>query len=214
MSKLNESMEKHLQMLDGAIMEYPWDKPEYYAVWMSQTYFYSRHTTRLLALAGAHCKQNENDFHLRFLEHSREEKGHEKLLSKDMAAFDLKAEDFPEFTTSAALYQTQYYWIQNDSPLSFFGYVLALEVMGARYGARLHKKIEDAQGKKATHFVRVHSTEDIGHTEKALANIAKLPPEVQDKVQINMEQTFFHYTNLLKECIAYAQSMKQLKKAA
>lgn len=213
-NKIEPLMDKYLKMIETTFAEFPWEKQDFYTTWLSQTYYYARHTTRLLALGAARCAFTEDPFHNRFLEHAKEEKGHEKLIILDMKSFDMKPEDFPEFPSAAALYQSQYYWMQNDSPLAFFGYVLALEAIGARLGPALNQKVESAYNKKATHFVRVHSEEDIEHVEKALENIAKLPVPMQEIVMKNMEQTFYHYDSAMKECRNFVMAKKGFAKAS
>src|SRR5262245_13457821 len=76
---------------------FPWAHREAYAAWLAQTYYYVSHSTRLLALAASRYTVADDAFHLRCLEHLREEKSHEKLATADLKALGKTAREYPEF---------------------------------------------------------------------------------------------------------------------
>lgn len=199
-SILYQKLEENLNVMNDLVLTLPWHEPVFYGNWLAQTYFYARHTTRLLAMAAAHSPLGEGEYHTRFLEHAHEEKGHEKLLLNDMKFIGFQLDDTRETAAAAALYQTQFYHIQNLSPRIFMGYVLALEAFAARCGAGMNERIEKAHTARGASFIRVHAQEDLDHTAKALEKIAKLPEPVLTEAIANMEQTFERYRMMLREC--------------
>ncbi|MGE9743938.1 iron-containing redox enzyme family protein [Bdellovibrio bacteriovorus] len=182
------------------IEAFPWEDKNAYSAWVSQTFYFARHTTRLLAMAGARTPFGAPEFHNRFLAHCAEEKGHDKLLVNDLKTLGSKMDEWPEMPGTCALYQTQYYYIEHHSPMAFFGYILGLEALAAHFGDYMNKRIEKAWGPKAAHFIRVHAEEDVGHTEEALTKIASLSPDDQVVVMQNLRQTLSYYDQMLNEC--------------
>ena len=191
--------------MDQTLRSAPWNDASFYAAWLAQTTYYVRHSTRLLALAGAHASQEEQEFHLRFLKHAEEEKGHEKLTLLDLKHLGKKIDVIPEFAATQSLYQTQYYWIEKISPLAFFGYILCLENIAMKVGPVINKTVEQQYGPKGAHFWRVHAEEDVDHVAEAIRRVESLPVETQQLILANMIQSFENYTAMIKSCMAYAK---------
>nr|BFD66393.1 iron-containing redox enzyme family protein [Bdellovibrio sp. HAGR004] len=206
--KLNVSDELNslMQECKNKIDNFPWSDRACYSAWVAQTYYFVSHSTRLLALSAARTPLEAQEYHVRFLAHTAEEKGHEKLLVNDMKGLGSKMSDWPEMSAASAMYQTQYYHIEHSSPMAFFGYILALEALAARFGGEIGKKVEASFGPKAAHFLRVHAEEDIGHVEEAMEKINHLPPDQQQLVLSNLRQSLTYYIQMLDECVAYGRS--------
>lgn len=204
-------LEGPMNRMTATMMEFAWKDPKHYATWLAQTHYYVLHSTRLLALAASRFPMNDQPFHQRFLQHCAEEKGHEKLTVNDMKTMGFDIKDFPELFSTASLYQTQYFWIEHDSPMSFFGYVLALEYLSVKFAPTLNKKIEEIHGKKAASFLRVHGEEDVGHVEKAVEKICDLDPQTMEKIFFNYEQSLNNYQKMVEECASFS---KRASKAA
>lgn len=202
---VNEELKALVSSAKKQIEAFPWEDKNAYAAWVSQTYCFVRHSTRLLALAGARTPFVSQELHNRFLAHWVEEKGHEKLLLNDLKTLNSRPEEYPEMPGACALYQTQYFYIEHRSPMAFFGYILGLESLAAYFGEYLNQRIEKAWGPKAAHFIRVHAEEDIGHTEEALKHIMSMSPEDQDIVIQNLKQTYCYYEQMLSECREVSQ---------
>ena len=128
-----QTYKSQMQRLAEEIVKYPWESEQFYAEYLAQTYFFVRHSTRLLALAGARCDAaTRNSLHLRFLKHASEEKNHELVVLKDLMALGYRIEEYNEAASTKALYATQFYNIDYISPESFFGYIFALEGVAMR----------------------------------------------------------------------------------
>ncbi|WII73759.1 iron-containing redox enzyme family protein [Bdellovibrio sp. 22V] len=202
--KIFTELNKYLERTGEKLVKAPWTDPNFYAAWCAQTTYYVRHSTRLLALAGAHTAWKDQEFHNRFLKHAAEEKGHENLTLLDLKHLDRKIENIPEFAATQSFYQPQYYWIEKVSPMAFYGYILCLECLAAQFGPPITKKLTEHYGPKGAHFWRVHSEEDPGHVEEAVSRVEKFPEEVQEIVLRNMIQSFENYEKILESCANFA----------
>lgn len=168
---------------------YPWYDRKAYGNYLAQTYYYVRHSTRLLAYAAGLMKESDGAFHRRFLEHGAEEKGHEILLLNDLAALNLRVEDFPELPETRMFWEPQYAKILLKDPLALMGYVFALEAVAADQCPKMLKALTPHHPKEALSFVRVHGEDDPAHVAKAQALIASLPLERQRIVTENFVQS-------------------------
>ncbi len=174
MLNLQAAVDKEMEKTRPIILGFPWENPEAYSMWLVQTYHMVNHSTRLVALAGALAPIDQNDLHARFVDHSREERGHQLICINDLKALGRRLEDYRCLAASSAMYQLQYFWIQHRGPASFFGYTLSLECLAGAFGAEIYRRSLAAHGPKATRFLKLHVEDDVEHTEKAFATVAKL----------------------------------------
>jgi len=213
-SRLKTEFERALAAVEDTWDKSNWTDKTFYANWLAQTYHYVLHSTRLLALGAANFPLDQNKFHFRFIEHLREERGHEKLALNDLEALGFELKDFPEMPALSAFYQTQYYWIERVSPLSFFGWILCLEGLAVRKGTGLYQKLDKNFGPKATGFLKIHQGEDVDHLEKAFEYLSSLTGEQADVVVANLKLSCGLYRILLEEIGTTAQSSFRRGKAA
>lgn len=157
-----------------------------YAQWLAQSYFFVRHSTRLLNLSSGLTPFELNFYHLRANEHAHEEKNHEKIILKDLKELGYEIDNFKESPIIKAFYQSQYYTIEHIHPLGFIGYIYLLESLPLGLGKTLLKKIEGIYGKKATTFLKVHSQEDEKHILSLLKLIESLPKDVCKEIEQNL----------------------------
>lgn len=118
----------------------------------------------------------------RCLHVAREEKGHDVLALKDIAAFGLPAQEFVARVRprDAIALETLYERIaESDEPIAVFGYVYVLERMALLNTAEVIDTTERMipKGIKATRCLRVHSAigSDRRHVDESIAFIASLP---------------------------------------
>lgn len=164
-----------------------------YSVFLSQAYYFVRHSTPMLALS-AGLSVNDRPYHIRCIEHLGEEKGHDKMLLNDLKFMGYKPEDFPELPATKALYQTQYYYIEHVSPTSFLGYIVLLEGLAVVSGKNLLKKVENFKGKS---FLVSHAADDVEHLEKAFSIIDGYSPDEQERIVENCELAASLYVSML-----------------
>jgi hypothetical protein len=118
----------------------------------------------------------------RCLHVAREEKGHDALALKDIAAFGFPAQEFVARIRpgDAIALETLYERLaESDEPIAVFGYVYVLERMALLNTAEFIDTIEQMipKGINATRCLRVHSAigSDRRHVDESIAFIASLP---------------------------------------
>jgi pyrroloquinoline quinone (PQQ) biosynthesis protein C len=205
----NELFQKTMREVGRTSEDFPWEDPEAYAQWLGQTYHFVLNSTRILALASARAPMDQYALHNRFIDHAKEERGHEVLLLRDLKALGRTIEEIPELAPTAALYKTQYFWIEHRSTDAFMGWVIMLEGYAANYGPGVLKRVVQAHGKEATVFWKVHAEEDQDHIEKALKQITQLPAQHRDETILNFQHCAYYYQMMLKESAGIANAKKR-----
>lgn len=202
-----------LASLGEAVEKENWSDRAVYGNFMAQTYYYTRHGTRLLALAGSRFPFAANDIHRRFMKHVHEEMGHEVLAERDLNFIGFRLEDFPELPATQAFYRTQYYLVEHENPWSFFGFILALEGLAVAKGPWLYERVSKEFGEKSGQFLKVHAQEDVDHIQEAERTLEKMDPSAVPGVLSNLELSCYLYRKILEECGKGAGAVKK-KRAA
>jgi len=193
-------LEMHLHDLGRAVQAVPWREKPVYGAFLAQTYYYVRHSTRLLTLAASRFQHSDESTHRRFVKHATEEMSHETLALRDLKHLGFSLEDFAEFPSTRAFYQTQYYMIEHVSPWSFWGYILMLEGLALTKGPWLFNEIQQFHGEKAAGFVKVHAAEDVGHMAEAERALQSLPEREHPLVVEQIANSCFYYCAMLAQC--------------
>lgn len=214
MKDLKKTLDLELAKAMKTIDSCDWSNKNFYADYMAQTFYYVRHSTRLLALAASRLSyEEEQNFHLRFIAHLREESNHEKLALNDLKYLGFKKEDFPEHSCTRLFYEPQYYKIEHQRPLALMGYILFLEALAQKACPKLVETLAETYGNRCATFFHVHGEEDPAHVEAALKVVSELSAEDEKAVIENLSQTSYAYHCLLEE-IKANQNIHRLKKAA
>jgi pyrroloquinoline quinone (PQQ) biosynthesis protein C len=199
---MKRALDAAVESLGLGLRDFPWEDGAAYAGWLSQTYHYVRHSTRLLAASAARFGFEEmgNQLHHRFAVHMAEEKQHELLALNDLKRMKRASlADYPELPSTRAMYESQYYKIEHVDPIALFGYVLPLEVMSAKHGPGAHERAQRTWGAGCSTFLKVHVEEDVDHVEKAVAAVEGLSGERKAMLALGFEQTAFSYNAMLKQ---------------
>jgi len=208
---LRNIYEKQMAEFQTIAHDFNWESKEAYGNWLGQTYHFASVTTRLLALAASHFTIKQQIIHNRFIDHAKEERGHEQLILRDLQSLSLDINAIPELAETAAMYQIQFYWIQHKDPHCFFGYIVLLEGLASTFGSALLDRVETAHGKKATSFVRVHATEDIDHIDKALKSLEGLDSNLDKMISENFRISSRLYLSMLQNInIAVGGKLRQV----
>jgi pyrroloquinoline quinone (PQQ) biosynthesis protein C len=197
-----------LKQLGRALEIYPWADKLAYGDWLAQTYYYVRHSTRLLATASGRFQHDPTGdaMHHRYAKHIGEEQKHEKLCLHDLEALGLELAALPERTSTRMFWEPQYYKVEHENPALLMGYILALEAMSAVKGPWVLAQVRAAHGDRAASFLALHAEEDIDHVAKAYKAIEGLDPVVRTQIAQNIVQSTDAYTRLLAECASAASS--------
>jgi hypothetical protein len=180
---------------------FPWTNRDAYGDWLAQTYYYVRHSTRLLAASATRFAFDDrgNALHHRFAAHMDEEKKHELLATHDLKGMSFRLEDFSERHSTRMFYETQYYKIEHQDPSALFGYILALEAMSAAHGKRITETVAAAFGDKCISFLRLHGEDDVDHLAKGLAAVEAASPDQRALIEQNLRQSTYAYCELLAD---------------
>jgi thiaminase len=195
------ALEDAQKPLTRAIDRFPWEDKNLYADWLAQTYYYVRHSTRLLAAAAARFPYDArgNTLHHRFGTHMAEENKHELLCIHDLKVLGDSIEARPEHASTRMFYEPQYFKVEHQDPIVLFGYILPLEAIAPVQGKLVAEKVAAKFGPKCASFLKVHAEEDVSHLEKALAMLADVDDENQRLIIQNIEQTCYAYGALLED---------------
>ena len=213
-SGLRDCLGREVEALNAVTRKFPVHEKAVYGDWLAQTYYFVSHSTRLLTSAATRLALSQNELHWRFLEHTREERGHDQLALKDLRNLGFEISEFPELPATQAFYQTQYYWIEHLNPLSLYGYILILEEFAVGGGVSLCDRAIQHHGEKATQFLKLHVREDIEHVKKAYGQLAKLTLEGQDLIMKNAKLSAHLYLSIYKGILRQHQKDVASKTAA
>jgi len=186
---MQNDFQVYVQRGSAAVRSAPWQNRSFYTQWLAQTYYFVRHSTRLLASAAGRMSHRHEALFRRFTAHVTEEQGHERLLVNDLEALGCSVSDFAELPLTTAFYETQYSMIARRSPYAFLGYVLFLEGLAANVGPHIHAVAQCAYGQNAVTFIRVHADDDPSHVDQAFALLDGLTSEETVEVNANLAIT-------------------------
>lgn len=196
---IRSSYNKAMAKLDACVDRFPWEDKNCYSLWLAQTFYFVSHSTRLLATASGRFPIGQDTLHYRFAKHIVEESKHERLALADINNLGKDITNLPELSQTSAFYQTQYYWIEHISPISFYGYILLLEGSAVRKGPYATERIHRTLGDKCTSFLKVHGAEDIEHLEEAFDQLEKLDPASLQLIEKNLILSCDIYCSILEE---------------
>jgi len=209
--RLKEIAYREISKTEEVIKSYNWEDPVAYGMWLTQQYNLVSHSTRLVAMAGAYAPIGQESLHARFVDHSKEERGHQVVCVNDLKNLGYRLEDFPVLCQAKAMYQVQYYWIQFKCAASFFGYTLALECLAEKCGPEVARRVLSAHGKQASQFLVLHSEDDQEHTEAAFKHIKNLTAAEEAAAEENLILSCDIYRAMLVEAKATAQVISPLR---
>ncbi|MCB0378102.1 MAG: iron-containing redox enzyme family protein [Bdellovibrionales bacterium] len=184
------------------ILDLPWNEKNFYMNWLAQSYYYICQSTRILTLAAAHFGIAQDKHHQRFVQHTREEKGHEKLVYADLQKMGYNISNFSQGSEVTAFYATQFYKIQHVNPISVYGWILSLEGLAITHGKAIHDKVQSSAADLPTKFIALHVEEDVSHMEKALAMVTDLDPDSLKLIEENMILSTDLYMAFTNSCLS------------
>lgn len=198
---MNNILETVSRDVAEALHRFPWESQQAYAGWLAQTYFYVRHSTRLLAAAAARfgLDSRSNALHVRFGAHIGEERSHEKLVLHDLAQLGVAADSLRELNSTRMFYETQYYKIEHVDPCAVYGYILMLEATGPVCGDAIVERVTRAFGPRCASFLKLHAAEDVDHVQRALDMVGQLDKSTHQTVLQNLHQSGQAYRLMLRE---------------
>ena len=197
---LQELLSFHTETMktnDRIFRNCPWENPEFYANWCGQNYYFVTHATRILAASASRMQLDRDDAHIRFLDHSQEEKRHEKLYENDLQMMGQKIAQFQEHPLTSFLYQCQYYLLDYKDAMAPLGGVFYLEGVSVYSGNMILERCIKAHGEKACSFLKVHIHDDQDHLKKAEDLLSKLSSPELSVVFESYRQFSYSYMQLM-----------------
>lgn len=194
---MKKLFEDELKATADVMVAMPWENRAFYRSYLTQTYHFVVHSTRLLAYAGGCVRPGEDSLHRRLCAHIGEEKGHDRLALRDLKQMGFDGDLEAEMAQTRNLYETQYYKILHQHPSALFGYILALEGVASRVCPLFMERVYKAHGIEASLFLKLHVEEDPGHVEEAFHEIAKMDPQSHALIMQNLAQSFANYRSFL-----------------
>ncbi len=158
--------------LNKTVESYPWKNKLSYGNWLLNTAYYANQSTRILSLGAGTMPSHLTSVSNRFIKHAAEEKGHEKLLEKDLNSLKIPVDNLSISPSMKVYFQSLYYWTHSrTSPIGLLGWILSLEALACDRGPWILEQTESSYGKECTNFLRVHSDADPDHLKKALETL-------------------------------------------
>lgn len=211
---MNKAKEVKVELLEivnkigDEFESFPWEDPNAYIHWLAQTYFFVRHTTCFLALSASRWGVNRRKEQYKALAHLREESAHDTLLVKDLQAMGAFLDPHDEWPETQAFYQTQYYWIEHETPAAHLGYAYMLEGMACKRAPSAYKRIVAEHGELAGTFLKVHAEEDPHHFEHGLKFLEQLNDVELKAFQYCLRQSYLMYSQILTKARSKAHNFK------
>lgn len=191
----------------------PWEDRLFYALWLSQMYYFLCHATRLIHIAGAHFKIKDDVWHVRCIDHAVQEKFHERMALNDLIDLGYNIEEFGETAEVAPLYQSQYYLVQHNDPISIYGSILYLEGLSLFVGKEITDRVVKTHGADAASFLITHTNEDVGHIEQAFDVLKACPIERQIHICESLVIAQVANENMIRKCIEIWKSQQLSKQS-
>ena len=197
-SALKQSVLDHVEQLGVSVQAFPWEDKIAYGCWLAQTYYFVRHTTSFLSLTASRFGPWQRDRQYFQIRHLKEESGHDQLLLNDLDALGFTLETFTELPETAALYQSQYYFIDHETPASHWAYAYLLEGLAAKKIKTFIERVETSHPAGSGEFLRVHMDADQGHFERGLEMLDHLTAAEADSYRRNLLQVAYFYARMLE----------------
>lgn len=195
--------EKNLHQMYDNFYNFNWKDKSAYCNYLAQSFFYISHSTRLLAAAASRCKLSEQNLFKRMVKHVGEEANHELLCVKDLKNLGKNISDYTEYSSTKALYQTQYFGIEHYSPTYLLGYIYTLETAACIVGPKIiNDQLKGTYDKSSCSFLQVHANEDLDHVEEAKKTISSLSDSERDMVTENIAFTCDLFSGMLTEIMS------------
>lgn len=214
MTAVKKMFQDEMNEVQKMIVNMNWQDPEFYAEWLAQTYYFVCHSTRIIATAGVKFPITRNALHNKFLQHACEEKNHEILAIKDLKQLGRDINEFYPLPATQAFYQSQYYWINQVSPASVYGYFLVLECLAIQCGPTLMEKLLPHHPIKSLNFLRIHVEEDKEHIEEHNEVLETFDHAETEQIIENLKVSSYMYMQILKSIEEKVRLKKTADKAA
>jgi len=209
---LTDAFKRGIDKIGEAVDRFPYENEESYRMWLAQTYYLVRHTTRLLTLSAARVPIEQRDVHYSLIEHLRQEENHDLFLVKDLKKLGSEPMKYPELPETRLVRNNQYYWITFGSHHALLGYSLLLEGLAATRIPDVLRRLEAGDLGHAASFLRLHGEVDLEHYQHGLEHLKDCPHGERPALLANLEETLLVYTGMYDRVAELTKSSGGFKK--
>lgn len=161
MHNVMNCFEDNMPRLERAFVNFPWENKAAYVEYLSQTYKYIQHSTKLLLFAST--KTMDLELKNCFLHHIKEETGHENWAKNDLKNLGFTTDNITELDETIDLYNEIYLGIEKFGPAPIIGYAMALEGVSARKCPEIAMRLINKYGAKCSTLIKNHGDIDPEH---------------------------------------------------
>jgi heme oxygenase len=161
-----------------------------YARYLTNVYHYARHSSTVIAMAGARCVDGHPKLADYLLRHAQEELGHDEWALADLADLGMDAEAVRATRPTpscAAMIGYEYFVAGHANPVGLFGWLYVLEAMGDDLGEKVARRLDESLGLsgKGLRFLAGHGRADHDHTADLTHQIAANVCSAGDRADIH-----------------------------
>lgn len=164
------------------------------------------HFCPIMAAAASRCGNEYAEVRNHLYGHIHEEKGHEKMVLNDLAAFDYPPEKVinatPSFPVQSML-AYNYYMADRSHPCSVLGMVYVLEIISSVYGGQVASSVAKGLDRPLTSgfsFLDSHSSMDLEHMAKLRTLFHSIEsPSLQKILAGSIKMNFYLIMQIVKD---------------
>jgi hypothetical protein len=193
------SIDRDIEAIYQAFGNFPWSSRASYAGWLAQTYFYTRHASRVSAHAATRTPVTRPELHDHFVRTINEEKDHPPMVLTDLRELGFTIDDFQEHPLTSAIYQTLHYQIDTVGPLALIGYFFVIEGAAAKFGREVLDEVRKSYGGRGISFLEEHVIADAVHFPAAQKFVASMPGDELATVARTATLAASLYSHMIRE---------------
>lgn len=202
---LHDQIYQSIQQLEQAANKLNWEDSYLYKTYLSQTYYYVRYITRIIARAASHCTPEQTQLFKMLTHGLQEEKDHDQLALKDLAYLKCQPFEFPELAATQQYYKSLFTAIEKDGPVALLGFSVTLEGLGSEGAHQILNRVRKAHGTNCIQFLKVHVEADQDHFRDGMASLEHLSTNEKEIVSKYVTQSTALFLDFIKSIDAYSQ---------
>lgn len=177
---------------------------EAYKAFLTDLYHIVWHFCPTMATAASRCSDEFIDVRHHLYNNINEEKGHEKMVLNDLAAFDVNTEwvksSAPSYPVQAMI-AYNYHAAERIHPCTVLGMLYVLEIISSVYGGQVATSISKGLNMELPDgftFLESHASMDLDHMAKLRTLLQTIKDERIQEIVINsIHMNFYHFIQFL-----------------
>lgn len=206
---IHDQIYQAITVLEKRANQLNWEDKELYKLYLSQTYYYVRFITRIIARAASHCQPDQAALFKMLTHGLQEEADHDQLAIKDLQFLKSKPENYPELPATTRYYKSLFQAIEQDGPAALLGFSVTLEGLGAEGAHQILKRVQTSHGKQCAHFLSVHIDADQDHFKDGMMSLSSLTPQETEVVRKYIKISTELFLGFIKNIDAYWQETQK-----